>query len=90
MTPKSIGPRFGLCRGRRTESALKPSDNHRMKDGRGVHETKSMWHIERQNSAPGREAKGRGRCKGSRAWDPRKDFFQPTLPPITSSTSNAI
>src|SRR5580704_6427682 len=26
---------------------------------------------------------GRGRCKGSRAWDPRKDFFQPTQPPTT-------
>jgi len=26
---------------------------------------------------------GRGRCKGSRAWDPRKDFSQPTQPPIT-------
>ena len=25
---------------------------------------------------------GRGRCKGSRAWDPRKDFSQPTQPPI--------
>src|SRR6478672_3182429 len=25
----------------------------------------------------------RGRCKGSRAWDPRKDFSQPTQPPIT-------
>src|SRR3984893_16599687 len=23
---------------------------------------------------------GRGRCKGSRAWDPRKDFSQPTQP----------
>ena len=33
---------------------------------------------------------GRGRCKGSRAWDPRKDFSQPTQPPITRSTSNAI
>src|ERR1700730_981498 len=33
---------------------------------------------------------GRGRCKGSRAWDPRKDFSQPTQPPITPSTSNAI
>src|ERR1700676_70595 len=32
---------------------------------------------------------GRGRCKGSRAWDPRKDFSQPTQPPITPSTSNA-
>src|SRR6202049_4127649 len=31
---------------------------------------------------------GRGRCKGSRAWDPRKDFSQPTQPPITPSTSN--
>src|ERR1700676_4575357 len=29
---------------------------------------------------------GRGRCKGSRAWDPRKDFSQPTQPPITPST----
>jgi opacity protein-like surface antigen len=33
---------------------------------------------------------GRGRCKGSRAWDPRKDFSQPTQPPITPSTSNAV
>src|ERR1700720_4305829 len=33
---------------------------------------------------------GRGRCKGSRAWDPRKDFSQPTQPPTTPSTSNAI
>ena len=33
---------------------------------------------------------GRGRCKGSRAWDPRKDFSQPTQPPIIPSTSNAI
>jgi hypothetical protein len=31
----------------------------------------------------------RGRYKGSRAWDPRKDFSQPQ-PPITRSTSNAI
>jgi hypothetical protein len=30
-----------------------------MKDGRGVHETKSMWHMERQNNVSGREAKGR-------------------------------
>src|ERR1700680_4637855 len=33
---------------------------------------------------------GRRRCKGSRAWDPRKDFSQPTQPPTTHSTSNAI
>jgi hypothetical protein len=33
---------------------------------------------------------GRGRCKGSRVWDPRKDFSQPTQPPITLSMSNAI
>src|ERR1700736_1433981 len=26
---------------------------------------------------------GRARCKGSRAWDPRKDFSQPTQPPKT-------
>src|ERR1700737_4648324 len=32
---------------------------------------------------------GKGRCKGSRAWDPPKDFSQPTQPPITPSTSNA-
>src|ERR1700730_8645541 len=30
------------------------------------------------------------RCKVSRAWDPRKDFSQPTQPPITLSTSSAI
>jgi hypothetical protein len=28
------------------------------------------------------------RCKVSRAWDPRKDFSQPTRPPRTHSTSN--
>src|SRR5208282_6259762 len=37
-----------------------------------------------------RPDEGRGRCKGSRAWDPRKDFSQPTQPPTTLSTSNAI
>jgi transposase-like protein len=30
------------------------------------------------------------RCKVSRAWDTRKDFSQPTQPPITSSTASAI
>ena len=30
------------------------------------------------------------RCKVSRAWDPRKDFSQPTQPPTTHSTSSAI
>ena len=30
------------------------------------------------------------KMQGSRAWDPRKDFSQPTQPPITPSTSNAI
>jgi hypothetical protein len=29
---------------------------------------------------------GRGRCKGSGAWNPRKDFSQPKQPPITPST----
>ena len=33
---------------------------------------------------------GSARCKGSRAWDPRKDFSQPTQPHIIPSTSNAI
>src|SRR5208282_986780 len=33
---------------------------------------------------------GSARCKVSRAWDPRKDFSQPTQPPITPSTSSAI
>ena len=33
---------------------------------------------------------GRGRCKGSRAWDPRKDFSQCMQQPTTPSTSNAI
>src|ERR1017187_7177804 len=37
-----------------------------------------------------RPDEGRGRCKGSRAWDPRKDFSQSTQPHITSSTSSAI
>ena len=33
---------------------------------------------------------GRGRCKGSRAWDPRKDFSQCMQQPRTPSTSSAI
>src|ERR1700738_5180925 len=33
---------------------------------------------------------GRGRCKGSRAWDPRKDFSQCIQQPTTTSTSSAI
>jgi len=32
----------------------------------------------------------RGRCKGSRAWDPRKDFSQCMPQPTTLSTSSAI
>src|SRR5208283_4870157 len=37
-----------------------------------------------------RPDEGRGRCKGSRAWDPRKDFSQSTPPHKTPSTSSAI
>ena len=37
-----------------------------------------------------RPDEGRGRCKASRAWDPRKDFSQPTQPHITPPTSSAI
>src|SRR5450756_662580 len=33
---------------------------------------------------------GRGRCNGSRAWDPRKDFSQCMQQPTTHSTSNVI
>src|SRR6202040_1260696 len=33
---------------------------------------------------------GRRRCKGSRAWDPRKDFSQCMQQPRTPSTSSAI
>src|SRR3984893_16302577 len=33
---------------------------------------------------------GRGRCKGSRAWVPRKDFCQCMPRPTTRSTSNVI
>src|SRR3984893_3795956 len=33
---------------------------------------------------------GRGRCKGSRAWDPRKDFSQCMQQPTTPSTSSVI
>jgi len=32
---------------------------------------------------------GRGRCKGSRAWDPRKGFSQGMQQSTTHSTSNA-
>src|ERR1700724_3585031 len=37
-----------------------------------------------------RPDEGRGRCKGSRAWDPRKDFSQCMQQPIILSTSSAI
>ena len=37
-----------------------------------------------------RPDEGRGRCKGSRAWDPRKDFSQCMRQPIILSTSSAI
>ena len=37
-----------------------------------------------------RPDEGRGRCKGSRAWDSRKDFSQSTQPHITPSTSSTI
>jgi len=33
---------------------------------------------------------GRGKCKGSKVWDPRKDFFHRMQPPTTRSTFNAI
>ena len=33
---------------------------------------------------------GNARCKGSRAWDPRKDFSQCMQQPTTHSTSNVI
>ena len=37
-----------------------------------------------------RPDEGRGRCKGSRAWDPRKDFSQCMQQHKIPSTSNAI
>ncbi len=37
-----------------------------------------------------RPDEGRGRCKGSRVWDPRKDFSQCMQQPIILSTSSAI
>src|SRR6202035_3395831 len=37
-----------------------------------------------------RPDEGRGRCKGSRAWAPRKDFSQCMQQPIILSTSSAI
>ena len=37
-----------------------------------------------------RPDEGRGKCKGSRAWDPRKDSFQCMQQPIILSTSSAI
>ena len=37
-----------------------------------------------------RPDEGRGRCKGSRAWDPRKDFSQCMQRPRTPSTFSAI
>jgi hypothetical protein len=38
----------------------------------------------------GRPDEGRGKCKGLRAWDPRKDFSQCMQQPKTPSTSSAI
>src|ERR1019366_2369149 len=37
-----------------------------------------------------RPDEGKGRCKGSRAWDPRKDFSQYMQQPIILSTFSAI
>jgi hypothetical protein len=37
-----------------------------------------------------RPDEGRGKCKGLRAWDPRKDFSQCMQQPKTPSTSSAI
>ena len=37
-----------------------------------------------------RPDEGRGRCRGSRAWDPRKDFSLFMPQPTTLSTSNVI
>jgi hypothetical protein len=37
-----------------------------------------------------RPDEGRGRCKGSRVWDPRKDFSQCMQQPRILSTSSAI
>jgi hypothetical protein len=37
-----------------------------------------------------RPDEGGGKCKGSRAWDPRKDFSQYMTQPTTLSTSSAI
>jgi hypothetical protein len=39
-------PRLHLRRGRRVELMLEPSGNRRMKNGRDVHEKKSMWIME--------------------------------------------
>ncbi len=52
-------PRLRLRRGRRRELTLEPSGNRRMQNGRGVHEKKSIWLMERQNSGCGFRAKGR-------------------------------
>src|ERR1700730_7134237 len=37
-----------------------------------------------------RPDEGKGRCNGSRAWDPRKDFSRCMPQPTTPSTSSAI
>jgi hypothetical protein len=37
-----------------------------------------------------RRADEKGKCKGSRVWDPRKDFCQCMQPSTTRLTSNAI
>ena len=51
---------------------------------------RGRWRNNRAENSHQPSRRRRGRCKGSRAWDPRKDFSQPTQPPITPSTSNAI
>jgi putative transposase len=51
---------------------------------------RGRWRNNRAENSHQPTRRRRGRCKGSRAWDPRKDFSQCMQQPIILSTSSAI
>jgi hypothetical protein len=51
---------------------------------------RGRWSNNRAGIRISQPDEGRGRCKGSSAWDPRNDFSQCMQQPIILSTSSAI
>ena len=51
---------------------------------------RGRWRNNRAENSHQPPDEGRGRCKGSRAWDPRKDFSLFMPQPTTLSTSSVI